>query len=66
MRCALAGLSPIAPKGHKHRTHLRRPLRPKEILFDSLEEALVRRFSISIPNLTTARMSTSSGTEDTM
>jgi hypothetical protein len=39
---------------------------PKAILLENLEEAFVRKFSISIPNLSMANTSTSSGSEDTM
>ena len=40
--------------------------RPKAILLENLEEAFVRRFSISIPNLFMPSTSTSSGSKDTM
>src|SRR5512133_3246977 len=41
-------------------------LRPKAILLENLEEAYVRRSSISIPNWFVANTSTSSGREGTM
>lgn len=55
------GLSPNAPRGHTHRT----PSDPKAILLESLQEAFIRKFSISIPNLFIAHTSISSGIKDT-
>jgi len=41
-------------------------LRLKAVLLEDLEKAFVRRFSISIPNLSIASTSISFGSEDTM
>ncbi len=41
-------------------------LRTEAILLENLEEAFVRKFSISIPNLSMASTSTSSGSEGTI